>query len=162
MEEYGYRDEGKEKPPKRKFWQNLLIMDSGDLKRLLSLSSLMLGFAILFVYLIAYILLMPLLDRLVGGGPVLLVNLIEALIPAAAATGAVMLTWPLYRDKRVLPAAYLWLTLLAVVIFAVVSVKLRNEPEALKFFLFIFAWDVIPSLLLGNLAAWSRYRKFLI
>ena len=37
-----------EKPPKRKFWQNLLIMDSGDLKKILSLSSMMLSFVLIF------------------------------------------------------------------------------------------------------------------
>ena len=106
-EDHSQRENGTEKPPKRKFWQNLLIMDSGDLKRLLSLSSLMLSFAVLFVYAAAYLLLMPLLDRIFGNGPVLLATLLEALIPAVIGTLAVMVTWPVFRDKRVLPAAYL-------------------------------------------------------
>ena len=104
-----------EKPPKRKFWQNLLIMDSGDLKKILSLSSMMLSFVLIFVYAAAYILLMPLLAKILGNAPVLLVNLAESLIPAILATGVIMLTWPLFRDKRVLPAAYLWMALFALV-----------------------------------------------
>lgn len=161
MNGYGMSDGTNEKPPKRKFWQNLLIMDSGDLKRLLSLSSLMLSFAILFVYIAAYVLLMPLIDRLIGGGPVILVTLAESLLPAAAATAAVMLTWPLYRDKRVLPAAYLWLVLLALVLLIGVTVRLRNDADALRAFLYFFVLEGLPPLILGNIAAWRKYHSFI-
>lgn len=154
-------DRTSEKPPKRKFWQNLLIMDSGDLKRLLSLSSLMLSFAILFVYIVSYVLLMPLLDRIVGSWPVLLADLVESLVPALVGTGAVMLTWPIFRDKRVLPSAYLWLAFFALLLGAAVLIALRNDAAARASFLYIFAWDVLPSLFIGNLAVWLRYRKFI-
>lgn len=160
MEEYGQTN-SPEKPPKRKFWQNLLIMDNSDLKRLLSLSSLMLSFAILIIYIISYILLMPLLDRVFGDGPVWLSTLAESLIPALVGTGAVMLTWPLFRDKRVLPSAYLWLTLFALILGIAVLVSLKGDPSARTSFLYTFAWDVLPSLIIGNLAAWSKYRKFI-
>ena len=136
-------------------------MDSGDLKRLLSLSSLMLSFAILFVYIVSYVLLMPLLDRIVGSWPVFPANLVESLVPALVGTGAVMLTWPIFRDKRVLPSAYLWLAFLALLLGGVVLIALRNDAPARSAFLYTFAWDVLPSLLIGNLAAWLRYRKFI-
>lgn len=155
------REKNQEKPPKRKFWQNLLIMDSSDLKRLLSLSSLMLSFAVLFVYAAAYLLLMPLLDRLVGQGPVLLATLIEAIIPAIIGTMAVMVTWPVFRDKRVLPAAYIWLTLFALLVLIIVLINLRGDLAAGKAFLYFFAWEVLPALIIGNLAVWRRYRAFL-
>ena len=136
-------------------------MDSGDLKRLLSLSSLMLSFAILFVYIVSYVLLMPLLDRIVGSWPVFPANLVESLVPALVGTGAVMLTWPIFRDKRVLPSAYLWLAFLALLLGGVDLIALRNDALARSAFLYTFAWDVLPSLLIGNLAAWLRYRKFI-
>ena len=154
-------DQQQEKPPKRKFWQNLLIMDSGDLKKLLSLSSLMLSFVILLVYAACYVLLMPLLDRILPHQPVLLTNLLEAVIPALVGTGAVMLTWPLFRDKLVLPAAYLWLTFFFLLIFAGVLIRLRDDPEAAKAFVSIALWEGLPSLITGNFAAWRKYRKFL-
>ena len=157
MSAYDMSDGNNEKPPKRKFWQNLLIMDSGDLKRLLSLSSLMLCFAIIFVYIISYVLLMPLIDRLIGSGPVLLVTFLESVIPAVIGTAAVMLTWPLYRDKRVLPAAYLWLVLLALILLAGVILKLRGDGA----FLYYSAWDGLPPLIIGNFAAWRKYKSFI-
>lgn len=150
-----------EKPPKRKFWQNLLIMDSGDLKKILSLSSMMLSFVLIFVYAAAYILLMPLLAKILGNAPVLLVNLAESLIPAILATGVIMLTWPLFRDKRVLPAAYLWMALFALVIFIGVMIRLRDDPAARQTFLYLFVWDAVPAILIGNAAAWLKYRSFL-
>ena len=150
-----------EKPPKRKFGQNLLIMDSGDLKKILSLSSMMLSFVLIFVYAAAYILLMPLLAKILGNAPVLLVNLAESLIPAILATGVIMLTWPLFRDKRVLPAAYLWMALFALVIFIGVMIRLRVDPAARQTFLYLFVWDAVPAILIGNAAAWLKYRSFL-
>ena len=90
----------------------------------------MLSFVILIVYIVSYVLLMPFLDNLIGGGPVWLVNLAESLVPALIATGAVMLTWPLFRDKRVLPAAYVWLALIALAILAGVVFRLRDDPAA--------------------------------
>ena len=160
-EDHSQRENGAEKPPKRKFWQNLLVMDSGDLKRLLSLSSLMLSFAILFVYAAAYLLMMPLLDRIFGSGPVLLATLLEALIPAVVGTLAVMVTWPVFRDKRVLPAAYLWLTLFAAAVLVIVLIHLRDDPAARRAFLYFFAWEILPALIIGNFAVWYRYRQFL-
>lgn len=150
-----------EEPPKRKFWQNLLIMDSGDLKRLLSLSSMMLSFVLMLVYLVSYLLLMPVIDSIFGTGPVFLATLMESLIPAIVGTGVIMLTWPLFRDKRVLPAAFLWLTLFAFLLFFAVLFALRDDEAAMASFLYIFVLDVLPSLIIGNLAVWLRYRKFI-
>ena len=159
--DHSQTENGTEKPPRRRFWQNLLINGSGDLKKLLSLSSLMMSFVILFVYIIVYLLLMPLLDRAIGRGPVFLVTLAEALIPAVIGTALIMLTWPLYRDKRVLPAAYVWLALIALAILAGVLFRLRDDPAARRTFLYIYLWDVVPPLIIGNIAAWKRYRDFL-
>ena len=149
-----------EKPPKRKFWQNLLIMDSGDLKRLLSLSSMMLSFVLIIVYIVFYLLLMPLLDRIFGQGPVILANLLESLIPALAATATIMLTWPVFRDKRVLPAAYLWMTFFILLLFITVLIALRNDTSARDAFLYTCLWEVLPSLIIGNLAVWLKYSSF--
>ena len=104
---------------------------------------------------------MPLIEKIVGSAPVFIANLCESLIPALAAGGAVMLCWPLFKDKRVLPAAYLWLVLLAAVIFITVTVKLHDDPPAQKTFLYLFSWDVLPALLTGNFFAWHRYRRFI-
>ena len=161
MNGYGMSDGTNEKPPKRKFWQNLLIMDSGDLKRLLSLSSMMLSFALIIVYIVSYLLLMPLLDRIFGQGPVILANLLESLIPALAATAVIMLTWPIFRDKRVLPAAFLWMTFFILLLFITVLIALRNDAAARNAFLYTCLWDVLPSLIIGNLAVWLKYRAFI-
>lgn len=158
-EEYG-QGQMKEKPPKRKFWQNLLIMDSGDLKKLLSLSSLMLSFVFLLVYIISYLLLMPLLDKIFHG-PVFVVNLIETLVPSLIATALIMVTWPVFRDKRVIPSAFLWLIFFSALIFIVTMVMLRDDAAAQRSFMSYFFWHVLPPLIIGNAAAWIRYYRFL-
>ena len=156
-----HQEKTTEKPPRRKFWQNLLIMDSGDLKKILSLSSLLLAFLLLAIYAAAFIFLMPIIEKIAGGGPLILANLAESIIPALAATGLIMLCWPLFKDKRVLPAAYLWLVFLALLILITVLIKLRDDPGAQKTFIYLFAWDVFPALLIGNFFVWRRYWKFI-
>lgn len=155
------QDNTPERPPKRHFWQNFLTEDSGEIRKILTMSSFALSFLLLIIHFTAYILLMPLLEKIFGGGPRLIATLAEAVIPALIAVGAVMLCWPLFKDKRVLPAAYIWLLIFALVIFIGVVIKLRNDPEARSMFVYVFSWDVIPSLLIGNFAAWRRYLEFL-
>ena len=155
------QDNTPERPPKRHFWQNLFTEESGEIRKILSLSSFALSFLILIVHFTAYILLMPLLDKVFSGVPGWISTLMEALIPALAAVGAVMLCWPLFKDKRVLPAAYVWLSVFALVIFIGVFLKLRNNPEARNMFIYVFSWDAVPSLLIGNIASWRRYLGFI-
>ena len=155
------QDNAPERPPKRRFWQNFYTEESGEIRKILMLSSLVLSFLLLIVHITSYILLMPLLEKVFGGAPRLVATLAEAMIPALIAVGAVMLCWPLFKDKRVLPAAYIWLVLFALVIFVAVLIKLKDDPEARDLFLYIFSWDAVPSLLIGNFAAWRRYLSFI-
>ena len=150
-----------ERPPRRRFWQNFYTEESGEIRKILMLSSLVLSFLLLIIHVTSYILLMPLLEKVFGGAPRLVATLAEAVIPALIAVGAVMLCWPLFKDKRVLPAAYVWLSLFALVIFIGVVIKLKNDPEARNMFMFVFSWDAVPSLLIGNLAAWRKYLRFI-
>lgn len=161
MNDFYQQETPSEKPPKRKFWQNMFTQDSGEIRRVLSLSSLMLSFLLIAVYFLSYLLLMPLIDKVTGNIPVLAATILESLIPAVIATEAVMICWPLFKDKRVLPSAYLWMTLFAAALFVGVLVSLRDDPAARSYFLYIFGWDVLPSLIIGNFAAWRRYFEFI-
>ena len=96
-----------------------------------------------------------------GQWPVIAANLAESLIPSLIASGVILLLWPVFRDKRVLPAAYLWLTLIAAVILIIVTVKLRDDPTAQRTFIYVFCWNVIPALLVGNILVWRRYLRFI-
>jgi len=76
------------------------------------------------------------LDALLEGLPVAAVNVVEALVPAVVGTAVCSLVWLLPGDKRLLPAAYLWLTLLmlACLIALLIMMGLESAGLVLHFF----------------------------
>ena len=97
-----------------KFWGAFQMTENGRVKSTILLYSFCLCWVLLAVYGGCFALLNPWLDGLLSGSalPVWLISLVEALAPAAAGTAAASLVWLLPGDKRLLPAGYLWLTLL--------------------------------------------------
>ncbi len=92
--------------------------------------------------------------------PVWLISLVEALAPAAAGTAAASLVWLLPGDKRLLPAGYLWLTLLmlACLIGLIMLMGWENAGLVLQF----FGMFVLAPLALGlssSLLAYYLYWK---
>lgn len=95
-----------------KFWGAFQMTENGRVKSTILLYSFCLCWVLLALYGACFALLNPWLDGLLQGLPVGLVTLVEALAPAAAGTAAASLAWLLPGDKRLLPAAYIWLALL--------------------------------------------------
>jgi len=94
------------------FWSAFQMMENGRVKSTLMLYSFCLCWVFAAVYGGAIALLIGPLHTLMNGAPVFLENLVTALVPAVLGTAVCGLTWLLPGDKRKLPAAYLWLTLL--------------------------------------------------
>ena len=106
------------------------------------LYSFCLCWVFLAVYGGCYALFNPWLDSLLQGAPVGLITLAEALIPSAAGTAVCCLVWLLPGDKRLLPASYLWLTLLmlACLVALIILMGLENTGWVLQFFgMFVLA-----------------------
>ena len=111
-------------------------------KSTLLLYSFCLCWVFLAVYGGCYALFNPWLDSLLQGAPVGLITLAEALIPSAAGTAVCCLVWLLPGDKRLLPASYLWLTLLmlACLVALIILMGLENTGWVLQFFgMFVLA-----------------------
>ena len=116
-------------------------MCSSDLSTLL-LYSFCLCWVFLAVYGGCYALFNPWLDSLLQGAPVGLITLAEELIPSSAGTAVCCLVWLLPGDKRLLPASYLWLTLLmlACLVALIILMGLENTGWVLQFFgMFVLA-----------------------
>ena len=144
------------------FWSAFQMTENGKVKSTLILYSFCLCCVFIAVYFAAFAFLLDPLDALVSGAPKVVVYLVEALVPALVGTVVCALSWPLYKDKRLMLAAFIWIFLLAIACLIAMLILMKDEPEARGLFLQFFAQAVpAPVLLGGGLSAflYSRYLK---
>lgn len=120
------------------FWSAFQMMENGRVKSTLMLYSFCLCWVFAAVHGAAIALLIDPLHALMAGTPVFLENLVTALVPAALGTAICGLTWFLPGDKRKLPAAYLWLTLLMLACVIALLALLKGERGGADFSSAIF------------------------
>lgn len=144
------------------FWGAFQMTENGKVKSTILLYSFCLCWVLAALYGGCFALLTRPLDALLAGAglSVPLVNVIEALVPAIAGTAVASLVWLLPGDKRLLPAGYLWLTLLmlACLIALVIMMGLESAGLILQF----FGMFVLAPLVLGlgsSLLAYYLYWK---
>ncbi len=145
-----------------RFWQAFALTENGKVKSTLLLNSFCLCLVMMGVYFGAFALLVGPLHTLVGGGPIWWVNLVEALVPALAGALVCGLAGVVFREKRLLPAAYLWLLVLAAACFVTMLILLRDDRQSQLLFLHFFALFIPAPLLLGggwSLLLYRRYQK---
>lgn len=143
-----------------KFWGAFQMTENGKVKSTLLLYSFCLCWVLLALYGGCFALFSPLLDGLKDYLPVAAVNAIEALVPATVGTAAASLVWLLPGDKRLLPAAYIWLALLmlACLIALIIMMGLESAGLVLQF----FGMFVLAPLALGlcsSILAYTLYWK---
>ena len=132
------------------FWSAFQMMENGRVKSTLMLYSFCLCWVFAAVYGAAIALLIGPLHMLMAGSPVFLENLVTALVPAVLGTAVCCLTWLLPGDKRKLPAAYLWLTLLMLACLIALLILLKGEQGAQILALQFFGVFVLVPLVLGD------------
>lgn len=142
------------------FWGAFQMTENGKVKSTLLLYSFCLCWVLLALYGGCFALFSPLLDDLLQGLPVGLINVVEALVPAVVGTAVASLAWLLPGDKLLLPASYIWLTLLmlACLVALIIMMGLESAGLILQF----FGMFVLAPLALGlgaSLLAYYQYWK---
>ena len=132
------------------FWSAFQMMENGRVKSTLMLYSFCRCGVFAAVHGGAIALLIGPLHTLMAGSPVFLENLVTALVSAILGTAVCGLTWLLPGDKRKLPAAYLWLTLLMLACLIALLVLLKGERGAQILALQFFGMFVLVPLILGD------------
>jgi hypothetical protein len=145
-----------------RFWGMFQLTENGRPKSTLLLYSFCLCWVFLAIYGIAFALLIDPLDSLLSGAPVLVVNLVEALVPTVVSTAICSLSWFLSRtEKRLMPAAYLWMFVLALACLITLLILLRGEQGTQALVLQFFAMFILgPVLLGGGLSMFLYYRHW--
>ena len=117
------------------FWSAFQMMENGRVKSTLMLYS----FCLCWVFAAVY-----------GAAIALLIGPLHMLMAAVLGTAVCCLTWLLPGDKRKLPAAYLWLTLLMLACLIALLVLLKGEQGAQILALQFFGMFVLVPLIMGD------------
>lgn len=143
-----------------RFWQAFQLTENGRVKSTLLLYSFFLSMVFLAVYFAAYLFLLEPLHTVVGGAPTAVVHLVEALVPAVAGTAVCALTWLLpLEERRLMPAAYLWLLALALACLAAMLLMMQGDAQAQLLFLEFFVLSVPAPILLGGVLSAFLYQR---
>ena len=143
------------------FWSAFQMTENGKVKSTLLLYSFCLCWVYIAVYVVAFACLLDPLEAMCSGAPTAVVYLVEILVPTLVGTAACFLPWPLFKEKRLIPASYVWMFLLAVACLITMLVLMQNEPETRRLFLLFFLQAVPAPVLLGcALSACLYYRHW--
>lgn len=144
------------------FWSAFQMTENGKVKSTLLLNSFCLCAVLIALYAVLFVFLIDPLHALTEELSPLVDNLVGALVPAVIGAAVGSLTWPLFKEKRTLPMAYLWMLVLALACLITMLVLLRGESQATMLFLQFFVLFVPAPVLLGgglSLFLYSRYLK---
>ena len=141
------------------FWNIFLFTKNGKIKSTLLVNSFSLSILFLAVYFLSYYLLIDLIDMAVASVfPVWLANICESLLPGVIAAGLCCLLLFVFKERRLVPLAHLWLLLYALVMLIGVAVGLDAEVRA--FFLALYASFVLPGVLIGGALSVLLYLRY--
>lgn len=142
-----------------RFWGAFLFTKDGKVKSTLLLYSFCLCVVFAAVYAAAYVFFVNLLHPMLEGASTTWINFVEAAVPTLVGTAVCALAWFL-PEKRLLPAAYLWLAALAIACLVAMLIILGGDTQAQMLFLQFFGLFVpAPILLGGGLSLWL-YRRY--
>ena len=131
------------------FWGAFQMTENGKVKSTLLLYSFCLCWVFIAIYGVLFFFLLDPLDALTTGLPVFAVNLVESLVPTVIGAAVCSLTWFLSKtEKRLLPAAYLWVFLL--MLACLITLLIDTDSEQAHMILQVFGMFVLPPLVIGG------------
>lgn len=143
------------------FWGAFQMTENGKVKSTLLLYSFCLCWVFIAVYGVLFFFLIDPLHALTAGAPAFVENLVGTLVPTVIGAAVCGLTWFLSRtEKRLLPAAYLWVFLLMLACLITLLIYSRGEGEVQFLILQMFGMFVLPPLVLGGGSSVFLYYRY--
>lgn len=143
-----------------KFWGMFLFTENGKIKSTLIVYSFSLSLLFLAVYFLAFMLLIDPLHGLMEGtlgAPVWAINLVEGLVPALLGTALCCSLFFVFKDKRLVPATYVWLCLYALILLIgmLVQLSLQDWSGFLQLYVLVIPVPVV----LGQVVSYKLYAR---
>ena len=145
---------------KHTFWDMFTLVENGKIKSTFLLYAFALSFVFLAAYGIAFVLLIDPIEHLLVGISPRLAGLLECLIPSLLGTAVCLVCQKVARNKALAPAAFGFLTVVALVLGGFTLAVL--EPGEYGFFFLLFVQIAVVPVLMGGGATgyvWYRGRK---
>ena len=145
-----------------KFWSAFLLTENGKVKSTLLLNSFCMCVVLIFVYAACFFLLLTPLQKLTQNAPTFIGNLAGAVIPALVGSLVCLLTFPLFKEKRTLPYAYVWLLVLALACLITMVILLWGEKGATLLLMQFFLLFLAAPLVFGCVGSLVLYKHWLV
>ncbi len=142
-----------------RFWSALFLTPEGKPKSAVLLYSFCLSLLYLAVYGVAYFFLIDLIETACAGCSVGLRNLLQSILPGIAGSLVCCSLTFIIRDRRIVPAAYVWL--FAFAIAALIAMAILSDGEGFRIFLYFFFMLVPAGLLSGAAFSFLMFRAHL-
>lgn len=143
---------------KRSFWDLFTMVENGKLKSTFMLYSFALALLFLAAYGAAFMLLIDPVHNLLSPLSAGLSAVMECLVPALAGAAFAVLCQKIARDKRLAPAAFVWLTA-ALIPIAVILLCAFDAADRGYILSLILQMAVVPILLGGLWTLWIAVRR---
>lgn len=140
------------------FWNIFLPTENGKLKSTLIVNSFCYSIFCLAVYIGAYLLLLDPLDQAFAPHlPVWLTSCLESILPALCGTAVCCAFQFVFKQKKLIPAAYAWLVCYAIA--GTIAILAGLDPETRKTAAHLMALVIPAPLITGCLAIAFLYKK---
>lgn len=153
------KKEGNFRKKMDRFWAALFLTPEGRPKSAVLLYSFCLSLLYLVVYGTAYFFLIDAIESAFAGSGVALRNIMQSLLPGLAGTIVCCSLWFAIKDRRIVPAAYVWLALFAAA--SLVTTALLTDGEGFRIFLYFFLMLVPTGLVSGAIFTFLMFRAHL-
>lgn len=140
-----------------RFWRVLFLTEEGRPKSAMFLYSFCLSLLFFVLYMLSYGVLIDLIETAFAGETVLVRNILQSVLPGLAASVVCCAMFFLFPDKRLVPAAYLWLAVYALA--ALITMFFITEKEEFRVFLYFFAMLVPVGLISGGTISFLLFRR---
>ncbi len=138
------------------FWRVLFLTEEGRPKSAMFLYSFCLSLLFFAIYAFSYGFLIDVIENSFAGETVLVRNILQSILPGLAATVVCCALFFLFPDKRLVPAAYIWLAVYALA--AIITMALITSKDEFKIFLYFFAMLVPTGLISGGVISFALLR----
>ncbi len=155
------RLERKEKFEKRSnsFWKAFMFTKDGKPKSSFLVYSVFLSFGILFLYVLSFAYVLELIKPIISSMSTNLQNFSGSMICSIVVLFPVILIHNLLKDKRMMFAAYLWLTLYVAACVIALLVIMRSDTEACVTFMKFALWFLFIPLFTGLPLSYALFRR---
>ncbi len=140
-----------------RFWSVLFLTPEGRPKSAVLLYSFCLSLLYVIIYGICYFFLIDVIENAFVSASAVMRNVFESVVPGVTGSIICCPLWFIVKDKRIVPAAFVWMCAYAVA--ALISMAFLCEGTEYSIFLYFFAMIVPVGLITGTAFTHHMYRR---